>query len=264
MFYDYFMQPLNGTKRCRDCQRFLSVEDFAYKYPQRAVYQSYCKIYQRRRSREHYLRNTSAYKVRVARNNQRTREGNRDRLRRYLSTQKCMDCGVRDLTILEFDHREPANKLRDVSEMVQKGFAWTTIVREIAKCDDVCANCHRRRTASQFDWHKVGRRELVLPTLPRRGSSDYERIKSRRSRLARRDRNRRLIWNYLSVHACVVCGEADPVVLEFDHVSSKAHDIDWLVPASGTARILVEIEKCRVLCTNCHRRHTAAQNGRLR
>jgi hypothetical protein len=258
------MELIAGTKWCGDCHDFVSVADFAYKSRQRGTYQSYCRICQRRRSREHYLQNAAAYKVRVATNNQRTREANRDKLRDYLVTHKCTHCGVGDLAILEFDHRDPASKYRDVSDMVQKGFAWRTIVREIAKCDAVCANCHRRRTATQFDWHKVGQRELALPLLPRRGTADYERIKSRRSTLARRHRNRSLIWNYLLVNPCVVCGEADPVVLEFDHVSRKAYDIGWLIPASCAARILAEVEKCRVLCANCHRRHTATQHGRLR
>jgi hypothetical protein len=258
------MQPIFELKRCANCERFLSPVDFAYKYPQRGILQSYCKACQKRRSREHYLRNRVAYKVRIARNNQRVRAANLDRLHTYLSTQQCLDCGIRDLAALEFDHRDPALKVSDVSNMVQKGFAWSTILSEIAKCDVVCANCHRRRTASQFDWHKLRRRDPVLPVLPQRGTEEYERMKSRRSGLARRNRNRRLVWGYLATHPCVLCGETDAIALEFDHVGTKAHDIGWLVPASCTARILVEIEKCRVLCANCHRRHTATQNGRLR
>jgi hypothetical protein len=258
------MQLISESKSCGDCKRFLSLIDFAYKYPERGILQNYCKACQKRRSREHYVLNTAAYKVRIARNNQKVRTANRSRLHEYLSSQQCADCGIRDLASLEFDHRDPALKLKDVSNMVQKGFAWATILSEIGKCDVVCANCHRRRTARQFDWHKVSPRAVVLPELPRRGTEEYERIKSRRSGLARRDRNRRLVWNYLAEHMCVVCGETDPVVLEFDHVGRKDRDIGWLIPASGTVRILAEIEKCRVLCANCHRRHTAAQYGRKR
>jgi hypothetical protein len=258
------MEMMSGSKSCGDCKRVLSLIDFAYKYPRRGILQSYCKECQKRRSREHYLLNAAVYKVRIARNNQKVRTANRNKLHEYLSAQQCSGCGIRDLATLEFDHRDPALKLSDVSNMVQKGLSWATILSEIDKCDVVCANCHRRRTARQFDWHKVARRALVLPVLPRRGTEEYERIKSRRSGLARRDRNRRLVWKYLAQHPCVLCGEADPVVLEFDHVGTKERDIGWLVPASCTARILNEIEKCRVLCANCHRRHTAAQHGRLR
>ena len=82
--------------------------------------------------------------------------------------------------------------------------------------------------------------------------------------MTRRHRNRRLIWEYLQYHSCVTCGETDPVVLGFDHLRDKAHDIGWLVPASCATKILAEIAKCRVLCANCHRRHTAEQRGRPR
>ena len=135
---------------------------------------------------------------------------------------------------------------------------------EIDKCDVVCANCHRRRTARHFGWHKLMPKSIVLPLLPVRGTADYEGVKSRRSRLARQQRNRVLVWNYLRAHPCTICGDTDPVVLKFDHIGNKAHDVGWLVPKSCTVRLKAEIEKCRVLCANCHRRHTAAQNGRVR
>src|SRR5437868_7049246 len=63
----------------------------------------------------------------------RIREANRARLREYLTVQQCMDCGICDLAVLEFGHRDPTTKGADVSAMVQKGFAWTTILREMDK-----------------------------------------------------------------------------------------------------------------------------------
>ena len=36
--------------------------------------------------------------------------------------------------------------------MSQRAYTWPTVEAEIAKCDIRCANCHRRRTAAQFNW----------------------------------------------------------------------------------------------------------------
>jgi hypothetical protein len=167
--------------------------------------------------------------------------------------------------VLEFDHRDRTTKRHDVSTLVRKKFSWSTILAEINKCDVVCANCHRRRTARQFGWHKLAQPQLPpLPSLPARGAADYERIKSRRSGIARRHRNRLLVWEYLQLHACSSCGESDAVVLEFDHLSEKLRDVGWLSSVTGAATVRAEILKCRVLCANCHRRHTATQAGRSR
>jgi hypothetical protein len=215
--------------------------------------------------RAHYRRNPTPYKARARANNPRFRARNRENLRAYLALAKCDDCGIRDLAVLEFDHRQPQEKRYDVSDLVHRAGSWAAVLKEIAKCDVVCANCHRKRTARYFGWTKLlGLGELVLPVLPKRGTPDYERIKSVRSGQARRHRNRAFIYNYLREHPCVLCGEADPVVLDFDHLRDKRREVTVIAHLSGRANLVAEIEKCRVLCANCHRGETAECAGRRR
>ena len=259
------MDGEHADKVCRDCHRCLPLENFAYKHIALGTRQSRCRTCQSQRSYAHYQLQAASYLARAKRTNKRIRAENRQPLHELLASQRCVDCGTGDFAVLEFDHRDPGSKVCDISQLVRKVCAWTRVLEEIKKCDVVCANCHRRRTARQFGWYKLGGSPtLALPALPGRGTVDYERIKGIRSGQARRRRNRLFVWNYLRVHPCALCGEHDAVVLEFDHLSDKAHDVGWLIPTSCIARISREMQKCRVLCANCHRRHTATQAGRSR
>lgn len=76
-----------------------------------------------------------------------------------------------------------------------------------------------------------------------------------------RIRNRELVNQYLASRVCIDCGEADPTVLEFDHVrGSKRDDVSTLVRrAFSWKRVSAEMAKCEVRCANCHRRKTAKQ-----
>ena len=68
----------------------------------------------------------------------------------YKLEHGCMDCGYRNHAIaLDLDHRPGEVKRYAVSWMVNRGFAREGIFAEIAKCDVVCANCHRVRTADR-------------------------------------------------------------------------------------------------------------------
>src|ERR1700675_1475161 len=65
-------------------------------------------------------------------------------------------------------------------------------------------------------------------------------------------RNQDWLFNYLLEHPCVDCGEADPVVLEFDHIGNdKKWDVAGMYLFS-IKRIQEEIAKCEVVCANCH------------
>ena len=58
----------------------------------------------------------------------------------------CADCGGRfPPCAMDFDHREPGTKLATVTRMIGRA-AIVRILAEAAKCDIVCANCHRART----------------------------------------------------------------------------------------------------------------------
>ncbi|MCA1836724.1 MAG: hypothetical protein LC721_10535 [Actinobacteria bacterium] len=76
-------------------------------------------------------------------------------------------------------------------------------------------------------------------------------------------RTRRLL-EFFATHPCVDCGEADPVVLEFDHLRDKSFEVTQGLEWRSWQRILNEIEKCDVVCANCHRRRTAKRRRALR
>jgi hypothetical protein len=72
----------------------------------------------------------------------------------YLSRCSCAICGERDAAVLEFHHLS-ADKEYDISEMVSKGYSWSRILRELKKCQILCANDHRRITARERKWYRA-------------------------------------------------------------------------------------------------------------
>jgi hypothetical protein len=78
-------------------------------------------------------------------------------------------------------------------------------------------------------------------------------------------RNRAELLKYLASHPCVDCGETDPVVLEFDHLRDKTHEVPALATMGVSwARVMREIDKCEVVCCNCHRKRTHQRSGSWR
>lgn len=63
------------------------------------------------------------------------------------------------------------------------------------------------------------------------------------------------IFDYLSTHPCVRCGESNVLVLDFHHRSNKDRSVSQMCQHSIT-KITNEIKKCDVLCANCHRIET--------
>ena len=78
-----------------------------------------------------------------------------------------------------------------------------------------------------------------------------------------RIRKKKYIYDYLSSHPCEQCWESRPVVLEFHHIDAtqKEYDLSDMYRYS-IKRIQHEIDKCQVLCSNCHKIVTAKERWR--
>jgi hypothetical protein len=71
----------------------------------------------------------------------------------YLLEHPCVDCGESDIVVLDFDHLK--DKTTSIGRMLTNGKSIITMEEEIRKCEVRCANCHRRKTAKQFNWWRI-------------------------------------------------------------------------------------------------------------
>jgi hypothetical protein len=69
----------------------------------------------------------------------------KDWFEEYKSRLVCERCGFDNPVCLDFHHKNPNNKIRNVCVMSRKGWSIKKILEEIAKCEVLCANCHRIR-----------------------------------------------------------------------------------------------------------------------
>ena len=58
--------------------------------------------------------------------------------------KECLICMESDFVCLGFHHRDSFDKNRSISQMVQRGNSLDMILKEIEKCDVLCANCHMK------------------------------------------------------------------------------------------------------------------------
>lgn len=104
--------------------------------PCRKTYHRNWYLENRERQLQRMSETRPAYKARIA------AQVNR------LKDRPCADCGLRyPPFVMDFDHVS-GDKRFNVGD-IRGGGAMDRILAEIAKCDVVCANCHRLRTHSR-------------------------------------------------------------------------------------------------------------------
>jgi hypothetical protein len=127
-------------KVCSRCQVAKPASAFSTRGGGKLV--SHCKECNARYHRQRYEQDKRAY---VARNREY-----RNRLKAIIRAAKakpCADCGKRYPSyVMDFDHRPGERKVGTLTALASRGLCEENIRLEIAKCDVVCANCHRKRT----------------------------------------------------------------------------------------------------------------------
>lgn len=127
-------------KNCSKCHRTLSIENFQIKIKSKGTRQSHCRDCKNDYNRAHYSKNKLNYIER----NRRQRKIIGQKVRE-LKNAPCTDCGnTFPYYVMEYDHLSPQNKTCEIGRMARSDFK--AIKAEIAKCDLVCANCHKART----------------------------------------------------------------------------------------------------------------------
>lgn len=140
-----------ATKRCSVCKEQKLLSEFSSR-PDRPSTVYRCKPCQRVYAAAHYQLNRAKYTAK--RNAQRLRLRT---LIRHHKDKPCADCGIKyPHYVMDFDHVDPATKLFDIGVAKSK-MNESVVLAEIAKCDVVCANCHRERT------YGAGRRRTSKP-----------------------------------------------------------------------------------------------------
>jgi len=121
-----------------------------------------------------------------------------------------------------------------------------------------CYRCKQTKTLENFRIHPTKNRQAYCIQCNKEyHQSHYQQNKSKYiedTRLRKKEKIKR--WRaFKATLNCVKCGENHPACLDFHHINGKkdfniGHKLTWY----GWARLMKEVAKCEVLCSNCHRK----------
>lgn len=147
---------------------------------------------------------------------------------------------------MDLDHIDPSLKPatygRSIRNMCRLGAKKAVAL--LALCKVICSNCHRIRT-EQESHHLKG--QIPVERTPKNQKTKRRVVAAKAYiRASKTD------------HPCKDCGEKFPAVcMDYDHLRDKTMNISAMVRMKcSVVRIQREIEKCELVCSNCHRLRT--------
>ena len=144
---------IDGKKPCSTCKNWKLVSEYSKANNTSTGLHSQCKVC-KCASQAFYsndpLVQLMEQEVRVERK-LKAQATAKEFVKQYLQQSSCVDCGINDWVVLEFDHiekkyRTSGNKRMGVAQMMANGFKLETIAAEVEKCEVRCRNCHARKT----------------------------------------------------------------------------------------------------------------------
>lgn len=151
-------ENLPTSKVCSKCAASKPLSDYFLKDSKKGKLHAQCKACYKDLRRgfyaEHYAKYSDLYRKRAQLRREKLRQEYREKMLQYLQKSKCEICDENDIRVLEFDHIDPSIKSFSISQSVKLGRSWDAVMQEIKKCRVLCANCHKKHTASQSNWYK--------------------------------------------------------------------------------------------------------------
>jgi len=175
----------------------------------------------------------------------------REAKRAYVSLIKsnpCIDCGhVYQKEAMTFDHR--TDKIYDIYRLVNHPTAsLEKLKNELEKCDLVCVGCHRNRSHDRLSEYVTSCKEHRPVYKPGCKKcihyAGLARFRARRLDLVRQYKSK----------PCIDCGNMfNPWQMDLDHIDEKLDNVSNLIGSQASlSRIMVELNKCEVVCCWCH------------
>lgn len=127
-------------RKCKACKEKKDLSEFCKNKNLKGGFGYRCKECQREMSSKHYIKNKAKYKLR----SETQRVGLRTWIKELKSKLSCIKCGESHWSCLEFHHKDEKKKDFAISIAVRFNMTREQILEEIAKCDVLCSNCHRK------------------------------------------------------------------------------------------------------------------------
>jgi len=138
---------------------------------------------------------------------------------------ECEECGENSFFSLEFHHKEGSEKEYTINHLTD--YRWSLIEKEIKKCKLLCRNCHAK-------------------------------IHYNINSTTHYSNNKKIFLKFKGVDVCEKCGYNEcNASLDFHHIDEKLFNIGDVTKKYHNLETLTytiekELNKCEVLCKNCH------------
>ena len=140
------------TKVCTKCKRELPFDNFRWKNKSQNLKHSQCKECQKVQEKQHYQ--NSKERQQSVKSTAIFQKERNIMLVEQAKSCGCKKCGEKRSYVLDFHHINAEDKINVIAHMI-KSSGEKTLIEELAKCDVLCANCHR-------EFHFLNQKENLL------------------------------------------------------------------------------------------------------
>lgn len=134
----------------------------------------------------------------------------------------------------------------------------------------ICTKCKRELPIENFRWKNKteGRRHSQCKECQSKQEKEHYRNLSSDRQIKVQTRQRNLLirnteyLNSIKSNGCQKCGDKRLYVLDFHHIdpTQKDNTINHMRKSSSLENLISEVDKCIVLCANCHREFHFLEN----